>query len=137
MTTPTGTGQGQTASIGELIGDISRDLSTLIRQEIELAKAEVRQSARQAGRGAGLLGAAGTAAVMALLFLSVAVWWALGNATGRGWSALVVAIVWTVLALVFGASGKKQVTEVRGLPQTTETARRIPDAMKGKDEGLR
>lgn len=120
-------------SVGDLLAEVTHDLTTLLRQEIELAKAEAKQSARRAGSGAGLFGAAGTAAVLTLVFLSVAAWWALGEATGRGWSGLIVAVFWAIVAIVLALAGRRQVREVRGLPQTAETARRIPDAMRGKD----
>ena len=71
--------KGEVSSIGALIGDVANDLSTLMRQEVALAKAEARESATRAGKGAGLLGGAGAAAFYAVLFLSIALWWALGD----------------------------------------------------------
>ncbi|MDE8588109.1 phage holin family protein, partial [Arthrobacter sp. NQ4] len=47
------------ASLGDLLGDVTRDLSTLMRQEVELAKAELKQSTSRAGKGAGMLAGAG------------------------------------------------------------------------------
>ena len=58
-------------SIGQILGDVSRDVSTLMRQEVALAKAEARQSAAQAGKGIGMLVGAGVAGVLFLVFLSV------------------------------------------------------------------
>jgi hypothetical protein len=58
------------ASVGELFSEVAEDLSTLLRQEVELAKAEVRQSASRAGKGAGLLAGAGLSGHMVLLFAS-------------------------------------------------------------------
>ena len=122
------------SNVGEIFADISRDLSTLIRQETELAKAEMRQSATKAAKGAGMLGGAGVAGHFVLLFLSVALWWGLGNETGRGWSALVVAALWALIAAVLAAIGKHELTQVKGIPQTTQTAREIPDALKGNED---
>jgi hypothetical protein len=122
------------SNVGELFADISRDLSTLIRQETELAKAEMRQSAAKAGKGAGMLGGAGVAGHFVLLFLSIALWWGLGNETGRGWSALVVAAVWAVIAAVLASVGRREIKQVKGIPQTTQTAREIPDALKGNED---
>jgi hypothetical protein len=121
-------------NVGELFADISRDLSALIRQETELAKAELRQSASKAGKGAGMLGGAGVAGHFVLLFLSIALWWGVGNETGRGWSALIVAAVWAVIALVLVTIGRRERKQVKGIPQTTETAREIPDALKGNED---
>jgi hypothetical protein len=127
---------GANASIGELFVDVSKDLSTLLRQELELAKAELRESAKNAGKGAGELGGAAVAAHLGILFISIAVWWGLGNAIGRGWSALVVAVVWLIVAGVLAMLGRKDMKAVQGMPKTTSTAKRIPDAVKGK-EGVR
>ena len=119
-------------SIGALVSDISSDLSTLMRQEVELAKAEAKQSATQAGKGAGMLGAAAVAGQLALVFLSVAAWWALGEAIGRGWSGLVVALFWAVVAAILAATGRSQLKKSpMGLPRTTETVKDIPEALKG------
>jgi hypothetical protein len=122
------------SNVGELFADISRDLSTLIRQETELAKAELRESATKAGKGAGMLGGAGVAGHFVLLFLSITLWWGLGNEIGRAWSALVVAAVWAVIAAVLASIGRREIKQVKGIPQTTETAREIPDALKGNEE---
>jgi hypothetical protein len=105
-----------------------------MRQEVELAKTEVRQSVSKASKGTGLLGGAAVAAHMVLLFLSVALWWALGTRIGRGWSALVVALIWALIAAVLAAVGRSQLKAVTGLPKTTQTAKRIPDALKGNED---
>ena len=123
---------GSLSSVGELLGEISGDISTLMRQEVELAKTELRQSASNASKAGGTLGGAAVAAHMVLLFASVALWWALGTSIGRGWSALVVALVWALIGAVLAAVGRNQLKAVTGMPKTTETAKRIPDALKGK-----
>lgn len=122
------------SSVGDLLADISRDLSTLLRQEVELAKAELRESATRAGRGAGMYGGAALAGYFVLLFLSIALWWGLGNVTGRGWAALVVAAIWAVIAAVLAARARREVKQIKGMPQTAQTAREIPDALKGNEE---
>jgi Putative Actinobacterial Holin-X, holin superfamily III len=122
------------SSVGEIFSDISRDFSTLMRQEVALAKAELTQSASKAGKGAGMLGGAGVAGHFVLLFLSIALWWGLGNEIGRGWSALVVAVLWAVVAAVLAAMGRKEMKQVKGVPQTTETAKEIPNALKGNED---
>lgn len=122
------------SSVGDLVADISENLSTLIRQETALAKAEVRESASRGGKGAGLLGGAGVAGHFVLLFLSIALWWGIGEAIGRTWSALIVAAIWAVIAGVLAALGRKKLNEVQGMPQTVDTAKHIPDALKGNEE---
>ncbi len=121
-------------SLGELVGEVSRDLSVLMRQELELAKAELAESAKRAGMSAGLLGGAGYAAGMAVLFLSLALWWALGLLVGLGWSAVIVAVIWAIAAGILFAVGRSRLKTVQGAPQTVETVKEIPDALKRNEE---
>jgi hypothetical protein len=121
-------------SLGDLVGEVSRDLSALMRKELELAKAELSESAKRAGAGAGLLGGAGYAAMMAVLFLSLALWWALGTLIGLGWSGVVVAVLWLIIAGVLYAVGRQRLNSVRGAPQTAETVKEIPEAFKRNQE---
>ena len=121
-------------SLGELLGDVSRDVSTLMRQEVALAKAEATQSASRAGKGVGLFAGAGVAGLLFLAFLSVCAWWAIGNYTGRGWSALIVAAVWAVIAAILAVMGKRELDRIRGLRRTTETLGKVPNALKGQEE---
>ncbi len=124
----------QRPSVGGLLGEVSKDLSELVRQEIALAKAEATQSATRVGKGAGLLGGAGMAGHFVLLFLSIALWWGLGNSTGRAWSALIVAAIWAVICAALALTGKSQLSSVRGLDRTSETVKKIPTALKGHEE---
>ena len=111
--------QPQESSVGQLISEISDDLSTLIRQEIELAKAEVRQEARKAGRAAGMLGAAGFAGYMVALLLTLAVVAGLSNVMDPGWAALLVAVVWAVAGAVLYLTGRQRLRAVSPVPQQT------------------
>ncbi len=122
------------ASVGEVFSEVAEDLSTLVRQEVQLAKAELRQSATRAGKGAGLLAGAGVGGHMVLLFASVAAWWGIGDATGRGWSALIVAAIWLVIAAILGLMGRREISAVPGIPQTTQTVKKIPDAVRGNED---
>jgi hypothetical protein len=118
------------ASLGELLGDVTRDLSTLMRQEVELAKAEAKQSATRAGKGAGMLAGAGVGGHFVLLFLSLALMWALGAIMPLGWSALIVAVIWAIIAAVLASIGRKELKQIKGLPQTGETLSEIPPTLK-------
>jgi tetrahydromethanopterin S-methyltransferase subunit G len=109
-------------SLGEIIGDISDDLSRLFRQEIELAKAEVRQEAGKAGKAAGMLGGAGVAGYMVALLVTLAVMFGLGNVMDLGWAALIVAAVWAIVGAVLYVSGRRRLRTVSPVPrQTAET----------------
>lgn len=135
MTDPTPSEvKAASTSLGDLLSEVTRDLSTLIRQELALARAELKESAAKAGKGAGLLGGAGYAALMAVFFLSIALWWALGTLIGGGWSGVVVAVLWAIIALILFMIGRKQLKEVDGAPQTVETVKEIPDTLKRNEE---
>jgi hypothetical protein len=68
-----------------------------------------------------------------LLFLLIAIWWSLGNEIGRGWSALIVMAVLAVIAAVLGVLGRNQIQAAPGLPKTSDSVKRIPDAVKGNE----
>ncbi|CAQ01150.1 phage holin family protein [Clavibacter sepedonicus] len=120
-----------TTSLGDLLGNVTKDVSTLMRQEIALAKAEISDSAKKAGKGAGLLGGAGYAGIMAVFFLSVALMYALGYwFDNLAWAAVVVAVIWAVIGLVMYLQGRKQLKTVQGAPRTAESVKKIPEAMK-------
>lgn len=109
-------------SIGEIIGNISDDLSQLFRQEVALAKAEIQQEASKAGKAAGMLGGAGFAGYLAVVLLSFAVVFGLGNVIDLGWAALIVALVWAAVGAVLYSAGRKRLKTVDPVPRrTTET----------------
>lgn len=122
-------------SVGEVLGDITSDLSTLMRQEVELAKAEVKETADHAKAAGGMFAGAGVAGHLALIFLSLALWWALGDLLDSlGWSALAVGLLWALAAAVMAAMGRtrlKRATPVA--PRTVDTAKDIPAALKGHE----
>jgi hypothetical protein len=121
-------------SIGEAIGDVTRDLSILVQQELALAKAEVRESATRAGQSVGMFAGAAVAAFLFVVFLSIALWVVISDLTGPGWGAFIVAVIWLVAAAVLFAVARAEVKKVSGLPQTTETVRKVPNALKGHEE---
>jgi hypothetical protein len=118
------------ASLGELLGDVTRDLSTLMRQEVELAKAELKQSATKAGKGGGMLAGAGVAGHFVLVFLSLALMFALGALMPLGWAAVIVAVIWAIIAAILASIGRKELKQIQGLPQTGETLSEIPPTLK-------
>jgi len=120
-------------SVGQLISEVSRDLSTLMRQELELAKAEVKTEVAKAGKGVGMLGGAGFAGYMVVLFASIALWWGLANVMDEGWAALIVAAVWAAIGVVLFVTGRGTLRTVNPKPErTVETAKQVPDALKGR-----
>ena len=112
----------ETRSLGEIVGDISRDMSTLFKQEIDLAKTEMKQEVAKVGKGAGMFGGAGLAGYFTLLFLSVALVGLLDKWMPYGWAALIVAALWGIVAAVLAMRGKKEIKEANPqLPTTQQT----------------
>ncbi|MGW0390707.1 phage holin family protein [Streptomyces sp. NPDC003042] len=110
------------ASIGDLISAISTDLSHLVRDEVELAKAEIKQESAKAGKAVGMLGGAGYAGHLALLLASFTVVFALANVMDAAWAALIVTAVWAVAGAVLYALGRKRLRTLNLKPeQTVET----------------
>lgn len=122
-------------SVGEVLGDITSDLSTLMRQELELAKAELRETAVHAKAAGGMFAGAGVAGHLALIFLSLALWWALGDLfDSLGWSAVVVGLLWAVTAAVLAAMGRTRMRRATPVaPRTVSTTKDIPEALKGHE----
>ena len=113
---------GETRSIGEIVGDISKDMSTLIQQEMDLAKSELKQEASRIGKGAGMFGGAGLAGHFALFFLSFALVYLLDNWMPVELAALIVALVWAMAAAVLAIRGRKEIKEANPqLPTTQQT----------------
>ncbi|RIX30443.1 phage holin family protein [Amnibacterium setariae] len=130
MSSPGPEERAATTGLGELLSGVTRDLSTLFRQEVELAKAELTESAKQAGKGAGMFGGAAVAGLFALLFLTITIWWAIGYAIGNAWSALIITVVYAIVAAILFARGRAKLKTVRGAPRTVDSLKKIPETVK-------
>ena len=106
-------------SLGELVGQATKDLSTLVRKEVELAKTELSVEVGKAGKGAGMFGGAGVAGLYGLGFLSLAAMFGLGAVMPLGWAALIVAALYLVGAAILAATGKKAFSQVKPKPERT------------------
>jgi uncharacterized membrane protein YqjE len=106
-------------SIGELLSAVTGDLSTLMRQEVALAKAEVRKEASAAGKAAGMLAGSAVAANLALIFISLMLMFILGNVMALEWAALIVGVVWAIIAAVLYSVGRKRMATVSPMPERT------------------
>jgi F0F1-type ATP synthase assembly protein I len=109
------------ATLGELFGEMTSDLSQLFRQEIELAKTEARDEVAKAGKGAGMIGAAGVAALLTLIMVSFALAWLLDQGLNTALSFLIVGLLWAVVGAVLLSAGRHRLKAVRPLPTTTQT----------------
>jgi len=111
-------------SIGDLVKRLSQESSTLIRQEMALARAELKEQGKQAGIGAGLLGGSGVAALLALGSLTACVVLALSEAMDAWLAALIVTVIWAAVAGVLAIVGRNRVQEATPpAPQTVETVK--------------
>lgn len=110
---------GDDRSVGELMAQVTQDASSLLRQEVELAKAEVREEATRAGKAAGMFGAAGFGGYMVALFGSLAAVFGLASLIAWGWAALVVTGAWALIALVLALGGRASMRAFSPKPRRT------------------
>ncbi|HEV2890280.1 MAG TPA: phage holin family protein [Frankiaceae bacterium] len=106
-------------SLGELVASASKDLSTLVRKEIELAKTELSVEVAKAGKGAGMFGGAGVTALYGLTFVSLAAMFGLGAVMPLGWAALIVGVLWFAVAGVLALTGRKAMKDFSPKPERT------------------
>jgi H+/Cl- antiporter ClcA len=122
-------------TIGRLVHDASRDISTLLSKEIQLAKSELKVSVKAGGLGLALFAAAGFIAVLAVIMLSVAFAYLI-NWNGEGldlhWAFLIVFAFYLLLAALLAFVGFKKVKRVGPPERAIEQGRGIPRALKGK-----
>ena len=122
--------------VGDLIGNVTRDLSTLMRQELALAQAELKQAATKTAKGAGAMAGAGVAGLFVVLFLSLTLWAGLSNVMDGGWAGLIVAGIWAVIAATLFTIGRAKLRQVHPTPErTVETLSQVPEALKGSRGG--
>ena len=109
----------QERSIGDLFGDLARELATLVRQEIQLAKVEMSEKAAQAGKDAGMVAVGGTLAHAGLLAVIAAVILALGTVVQLWLSALIVGLVVLTLGAVLARNRLQAMKRIDPAPRQT------------------
>jgi len=119
----TSVGPSDERSLGELVASATSNISTLMRKELELAKVEIKQEAVNAGKGAAGLGAAAFTGLLALIFLSIALAYAIGSILGDhiGLGFLVVGLLYLIVAGIAALVGKKSLKKVGPPEKTIET----------------
>ena len=126
--------QAEEPTIGRLVADASRDISTLISKEIELAKSELKVSVQAGGIGIAMFAAAGFLAVLAVIMLSVAIAYFI-NWNGKGlslhWAFLIVFALYLLLAGLLAFIGIKKVKQVKAPEKAIHQGKEIPKALKG------
>ncbi|MCF6379916.1 phage holin family protein [Nocardioides KLBMP 9356] len=116
------TGASDGRSLGEIVGDLSTDLTTLVKQELTLARTELKEEASKAGKGAGMLGGAGIAGLLALILGSFALAYLLDNWMPVELAFLIVTILWAIVGAVLAARGRKELKNSNPqLPETQQT----------------
>ena len=107
-------------SVGELIGEVTSDLSKLLNQELALAKLEMTNEAKKAGKTAGAFGGAGAAGYFAVLFASLTLMFALAAwFDSFTWAALVVTVLWAIVGAVLFMKAKKTAAQLNPKPEMT------------------
>jgi uncharacterized membrane protein YqjE len=110
--------------IGELLKQLSEETSNLVRQELALARAELEQQGKRAGRGAGMLGGAGVAGLLTLGSLTAVLIALLDTAMKTWLAALIVTVLWGVVTGVLALQGRNKIKEATPpAPQTVETVK--------------
>jgi hypothetical protein len=112
------------ASLSELISRLIGQSSTLFREELQLAKTELRQEIRKAGKAGGMFGAAAVTGFLAVLLLSFAAAWGLGDLMEPWLGFVIVGVIWAIVAGVLAMQGKSAADEVdASLPETTQSVK--------------
>jgi uncharacterized membrane protein YqjE len=115
MATPT-----DDRSVGDLLKELSEQTSTLVRQELELAKAEMSEKGKQAGMGAGMFGGAGLFGLLAMIALTACLIMALDHAVSDWLAALIVTAVYAAIAGALALQGRNKVREAApAVPEQT------------------
>jgi hypothetical protein len=107
-------------SVGELVKEVTQDLTKLFNQELALAKLEVKVEAKKAGKTAGAFGGAGVAGYFAVLFASLTLMFALASLFDSfTWAALVVTVLWAIVGAVLFSRAKKTAAQINPKPEMT------------------
>lgn len=119
-------------TIGQLVADASNDLSSIVRSEIALAKVEISNDAKNAGKGAGMFVGAAVLGAYGFGLLLLAIAWGIHALGLPVWAGLlIVAVLLFIVAAVLGLIGKKSVSRVKGKPERTITnAQQTIEAVK-------
>jgi uncharacterized membrane protein YqjE len=124
MTTQGGPSDMREQSIGDLLKQLSQETSTLVRQEMALARAELTEQGKRAGTGAGMLGGAGVAGLLTLGSLTAMLIALLDTAMATWLAALIVTVVWGAVAGVLALQGRNKIKDATPpAPQTVETVK--------------
>ena len=112
---------GDPRTLSELLSELTTELSTLVRQELQLAKVEVRGEAATAAKGSAALVVAAVGGLLALVFGTSAAAWGLAELMAAGWAFLIVTGVWLLVASVAAVVGVRKLRQVGPPTQTVQS----------------
>jgi uncharacterized membrane protein YqjE len=127
--------QDSDPTIGRLVHDASRDISSLIQKEIQLAKSELKVSVKAGGTGIGLFAGAAFILVLAIIMLSVAFAYLIhwnGDGLALQWAFLIVFGAYALIAALMAFIGVRKVKQVKAPERAIDQGREIPKALKGQ-----
>lgn len=120
-------------SLGELFGEMTSEVSALMRKEVELAKVEIKEEVGRAGKAGGMLGAGAGAGYFALLFVSLALAWLLDQAMNTALAFFIVGLLYGIAAAILLTRGREQMKRVDPVPrQTVETLKEDAEWVKAQ-----
>jgi large-conductance mechanosensitive channel len=122
-------------TIGRLVADASRDISTLVSKEIQLAKSELKVSITAGGIGAGMLAAAAFLSTLGVIMLSFTIVYFIhwsGKGLALHWAYLIVTAFWFLLVAVLALIGIRKLKQVKAPEKAIEQGKEIPKALRGK-----
>ena len=123
-------------SLSELLSDVTTEIATLFRKEVELAKAETSEQVSRAAKAGGMLGAAAVIGFLDLILFSFALAWALTEIVPEGVAFAIVAVLFAIVAGALAMAGKKRLANVNPMPnQTVQTLK--DDVQVAKDSFAR
>jgi uncharacterized membrane protein YqjE len=123
-------------SLSELLSDVTTEIATLFRHEVELAKAETSEQVSRAAKAGGMMGAAAVVGLLDLILFSFAAAWALAEVVPTGVAFLIVAVVFAIVAAALAMAGKKRIASINPVPtQTVQTLK--TDVQVAKDSFAR
>ncbi len=123
-------------SLSELLSDVTGEIATLFRQEVELARVETSEQVSRAAKAGAMLGAAAVVGFLTLILLAFAAAWGLTEVVPEGVAFLIVGLVFGLVAAVLASAGKKKIASIRPVPdQTVQTLK--DDVQVAKDSFAR
>jgi uncharacterized membrane protein YqjE len=123
-------------SLSELLSDVTGEIATLFRKEVELARVETSEQVSRAAKAGAMLGAAAVVGFLTLILLAFAAAWGLSEVVPEGVAFLIVGVVFGIVAAILASAGRKKIASISPVPdQTVQTLK--ADVQVAKDSFAR